>query len=164
MIPAYLLLARRIRDELVELERVVNRSQNAWKTFDDDPQQVYAIDAVALNLHGFYSGLERILENVAIQIDGELPKGQSWHKELLHQMSDDIPDVRPPVFSKQFIPQIDEFLRFRHLVRNLYADYLEPNRVGKLVVLLTTVWPQLQNELNSFATFLENVSKADDAV
>jgi hypothetical protein len=59
---------------------------------------------------------------------------------------------------------LDEFRRFRHVVRNVYAEYLEPERVGKLITQLANVWPQIQTELKAFAAFLEGVSKADDAL
>ncbi|MBI3760531.1 MAG: hypothetical protein HY260_01535 [Chloroflexi bacterium] len=49
-------LASRIRQELDELQRVVKRIVAGWqqakRTADD-----FHIDAVALNLHGFYSGV-----------------------------------------------------------------------------------------------------------
>ena len=52
-------LSGRIRDELSELTRVVDRAEQGWeraKTQHDD----YYLDCVALNLHGFYSGLEHM--------------------------------------------------------------------------------------------------------
>lgn len=54
-------LAVRIRDELAELDYVADRVANAWEralSVGDD----YDLDSVALNLHGFYSGLERIAD------------------------------------------------------------------------------------------------------
>jgi len=52
-------LANRIRQELDELERVVNRIREGWDRARRSNDDFY-LDAVALNLHGFYSGLERI--------------------------------------------------------------------------------------------------------
>ena len=57
-------LAARIRSELDDLERVTNRIGEGWqralRVADD-----YYLDGVALNLHGFYAGLERIFELIA---------------------------------------------------------------------------------------------------
>ena len=79
-------LALRIRDELVELDRVAERLTEGWeralKNADD-----YYLDTVALNLHGFYSGMERIFELIAAAIDGARPKGENWHQTLLKQMT-----------------------------------------------------------------------------
>ncbi len=51
-------LAERIRDEIVELDRVVARAAAAWEHGKVSADQDYYLDAVALNLHGFYSGVE----------------------------------------------------------------------------------------------------------
>jgi hypothetical protein len=54
-----LILSERIQSEVVNLESVIDRIKEGWqrsKKSGDD----YYIDSVALNLHGFYSGLERI--------------------------------------------------------------------------------------------------------
>ena len=62
------------------MERVVQRALHAWpiarKTGDE--QDVY-LDSVALNLHSFYSGLERLFELIARHIDCSIPDGETWH-------------------------------------------------------------------------------------
>jgi len=56
-------LVERIRGEASDLNRLVKRALLAWNQCKklSSEQGVY-IDSVALNLHGFYSGLERIFE------------------------------------------------------------------------------------------------------
>lgn len=63
MIADYLTLAERIRQELAELARVVNRAERAVRAARErlEDQDLY-IDAAALNLQDFYAGLERIFE------------------------------------------------------------------------------------------------------
>lgn len=163
MIPQHLLLAQRIRDELSELERSVNRTRRAWEAAQQaQVNQDMFIDSAALNLHGFYAGVERLMEFTAYQLEGGPPKGPSWHQELLRQMSTAVPGVRPAMVTPATIAALDEFRRFRHVVRNVYAEHLEPERIGKLVAQLAAVWGQLRAELESFAGFLEGVSQADD--
>jgi len=41
------------------------------------------LDSAALNLHGFYSGLERLFELIARHVDGAIPSGETWHRDLL---------------------------------------------------------------------------------
>jgi hypothetical protein len=41
------------------------------------------IKAVAYDLHGFYTGIERVFESIADTIDDHMPTGQTWHKDLL---------------------------------------------------------------------------------
>ena len=163
MMPSHLLLAQRIRDEVVQLERSVIRVQRAWEAAEQaETNQDMFIDATALNLHSFYAGIERLLEFIAYQLEGGPPQGPAWHKELLRQMNTDLPGVRPPVLSPATVTTLDEFRRFRHVVRHVYAEYLEPELIGKLVVQLTAVWEKVKTELAAFSNFLESVSEADD--
>lgn len=82
-------LAERIKQEIVELELVVSRLQEAWQRALRSGDDFY-LDSVALNLHGFYSGIERIFERLAETLDGSLPKGENWHQALLIQMSKEV--------------------------------------------------------------------------
>jgi hypothetical protein len=89
-------LAGRIQAELSELKTLAERirlGMEKSKTQSDD----FYLDSVALNLHGFYSGVERLFEKIAATIDGSVPDSANWHQELLKQMSIEVPGVRPAV-------------------------------------------------------------------
>ncbi len=162
MIPGYQVLAARIRDELEDLDRSVRRAERAWQAAQRaGPEQDMFIDSAALSLHSFYAGVERLFEAIAVQLDGSLPKGDAWHRDLLDQMTLDLAGLRPPVISLAVMQRLDEYRRFRHVVRNVYADSFEPPRVGGLVERLARGWLQLRNELLVFADFLEGVSRSD---
>ncbi len=133
MIPGAQVLARRIRVEVSEVDRAISRAQRAWQAAQrGDAEQDMVVDSAALNLHGFYSGLERVFETLALQMDGTLPKGDTWHRDLLEQMTLDVPGIRPPVMSESKVQALDEYRRFRHVVRNVYAEHLDPQRIGDL--------------------------------
>jgi len=50
-------LVERIRLEVAELEGVLLKIEEGWKRFKSYGDSYY-LDSVALNLHGFYSGLD----------------------------------------------------------------------------------------------------------
>lgn len=79
-----LALAQRIRDEVLDLDRSVARASAAWERGKVSADQDYYLDAVALNLHGFYSGVERLFELTAHHIDEAVPTGESWHQDLIN--------------------------------------------------------------------------------
>jgi hypothetical protein len=54
---------------------------------------------------------------------------------------------------------LDEFLRFRHVLRNIYAFQFDPERVTRLVYQARPTWVQVKKELLAFASFLEQVGK-----
>jgi hypothetical protein len=113
------------------------------------------LDGVALNLHGFYSGAERIFAHIAETIDGDLPHGEDWHRLLLQQMKTEVPGVRPAVISTETGEFLDDLRTFRHVVRNVYTHHLDPVRLGKLVKGTSDTFTQLYAELLAFAAFLE---------
>lgn len=107
-----------LREELAELshevERVAAPVRKARTTRDD----LYW-DAVALRLHGVYAGVERILQVVAQEVDGSVPVGPSWHRDLLVQLSAEIPSRRPAWLSRRCRELLEDYRAFRHLVRYL---------------------------------------------
>ena len=100
MNPQAAILSARIATELSAIKLVVGRVLQAWEKASKQDDDFY-FDSVALNLHSFYSGLERIFEKLASTIDGEVPNAANWHQELLAQMQTEIPSVRPAVISSQ---------------------------------------------------------------
>lgn len=147
-------IASRIRAELEELSHVLERAQEggrrALQTSDD-----FYWDSVALNLHGFYAGLERLFEIIAAGIDGNVPQGANWHQVLLEQMATEMPPVRPAVISTVTQQMLDEYRGFRHVVRNVYTFRFDPMRVQHLVQNVPAAFLQIRAELLAFADFLE---------
>ncbi|MBK7203054.1 hypothetical protein [Candidatus Amarolinea dominans] len=109
----------------------------------------------APNLHGFYSGLERIFELIATTIDAAKPKGENWHQVLLRQMSVETSDLRPAVISQSTYHRLDGYRGFRHVVRHVYAYNFETTKIEKLVLDLPETLAQVPGEMLAFAEFLE---------
>ena len=85
----------------------------------------YILRAAGSVLHDFYTGIEKILESIAKEIDRRLPTGEEWHSELLHQMTLDVPGLRPPVICSMTEKRLREYLGFRHLFRKRYGFELD---------------------------------------
>jgi HepT-like protein len=147
-------VANRIRSELAELEEVVRRVEEGWKRADRSGDDYY-LDGVALNLHGLYSGLERIFEVIALNVDGRKPEGENWHQELLRQMSTEILEMRPAVISESSDGALNEYRGFRHVVRNIYTYTFNRVKMRKLVEEAPGLFNQVRAELLAFADFLE---------
>ena len=158
MIESYIVLAGRIRKELEEIERLVSRANRAMSSARNNPQDAdLYVDSASLNLHDVYSGLERLFKQIASIVDGNVPSSPEWHRELLQQMGLDLPKVRPPVLNSDSIERLDEYLRFRHVVRNVYTFSFDPERIGRLVKELKPAFDKVRQELLLFANFLEKV-------
>jgi lipopolysaccharide biosynthesis regulator YciM len=147
------LLAARIDAELSEIDKVVDRALQAWERAVQQNDDYY-LDSVALNLHAFYSGLERIFEKLAATIDGVVPTAANWHQELLLQMQTEIPKVRPAILSACLKDQLEEYRGFRHVVRNVYTFHFKSEKVKVLMDKLEDTFKLATEELTSFARFL----------
>lgn len=105
-------LVERIRGEVLDLDQVAQRALEAWSRARQMPHEQAYLDSVALNLHGFYSGLERLFELVARHIDRTVPASRTWHRDLLQQMGRDQEGVRPAVIGRDSASALNEFRRY----------------------------------------------------
>ncbi len=139
-------LIGRIRDELADLDSLIERVQEGWRRAQRSGDNLY-LDSVAWNLHGFYAGLERLFELIASIVDGTLPRGANWHQTLLRQMASDVPRVRPAVISEGTRHALDGYRGFRHIVRHVYTLRFDPVKMQRLVREAPAVFVQVRAEL-----------------
>jgi len=153
----WLRLALFIRDELGEIEKLLHRVERFLTLGLQSGEDAYW-DAIALNLHGFYSGVERILVEIAREMDEALPTGPDWHRALLRQMAWEVPSRRPAVLQRPTRECLDEYRRFRHLVRNVYTFTFDRARLQELAGALPRCYEAVRQDLLAFAHFLESLS------
>ena len=151
-------LASRICSEVDYLKSVTMKIEEGWKRFEQTADEFY-IDSVALNLHGFYSGLERIFELIASVVDGNKPESKNWHKELLNLMASEVPTIRPAVISEAIYSRLNDYRGFRHIVRNVYTFKFDPEKVKILSTEITELFSKVSAELLAFADFLDKSSR-----
>jgi hypothetical protein len=163
MIPRYRLFSQRIANELADIRRAADKAQQAAHHASlGGADETFYLDSTALNLHAFYNGVERLFEWLARELDDAHPRGSSWHRELLEQMTTEVPEVRPAIISVETHKALDEYLRFRHLVRNLYTWDFVPARIAELIARLPATLQLLANDLARFRQFLDTASHADE--
>jgi hypothetical protein len=78
-------------------------------------------------------------------------------------MAMEIPSVRPAVISEMTLNLLEEYLRFRHLVRNVYSFNLLPEKVQSLVERTPKALDLITQDLSTFVSlFLEKASDPFD--
>lgn len=164
MISRYQVLSARIATELEQIRHAADRATAALRTnAAGEADRKFHVDSAALNLHAFYSGIEHLFEVIARELDGALPQGPAWHRELLRQMAMEIPGARPAVLRPTTQSALEEYLRFRHLVRNVYAWEFAPDKLAVLVDRLPAALHDLEVDLARFREFLNAASRADES-
>jgi len=105
---------------------------------------------LAVRLHAWYTALESILERIARTVEGSLPGGPASHRDLLHGMSLDLPDIRPAVIDPGRLSDLFSLLAFRHFFRHVYAVDLDEVQLREHAVRLLHVHPQVLSDLTAF--------------
>lgn len=105
-------------------------------------------------LHDFYNCCERIFKKIAIELNSGYEESEKWHKSLLYRMTIPIEGVRPRVISDELAADLDEFLAFRHLFRNIYGFELKGDRIDYLAEKFEGVAEKFKKEIGEFLVFL----------
>ena len=114
-----------------------------------------------LILHDFYSGVERIFRRIAEELDGGVPQGERWHRQLLDNMSLGITEVRPPVITPDLAKRLREFLKFRHVLRNAYGYELDPCLLVPLEECLPETLDAFEEQVRTFLAWLTGTEGRD---
>lgn len=101
-------------------------------------------------LHDFYNACERIFKLIAVGLNGGFLFNLEWHKKLLYQMTIPIENIRPSVISENLASELNDFLSFRHLFRNIYGFELKSDRLDKLVIKFEKIALDFQKEIENF--------------
>lgn len=142
-----------IERELLDLERVV-RECHVVLQHEEWPDLAFTRTLGSL-LHDFYTGVEKILQRIALRLDGDLPAGSRWHVQLLRRMTTPVAQVRPAVLDETTAQALGEYLRFRHVFRAVYGFELRRERMRELAAGLPDVFAALQAQLTEFLEFLQ---------
>lgn len=76
--------------------------------------------AVGTYLMNFYNGIENIIKRISKEYYSKMPKGESWHQELLMQ-SCKPPKYRIPIFSEEIVDRLQKYRGFRHIFVSGYG-------------------------------------------
>lgn len=152
--PRFAALRADIARELHNVQRLVAEAE-AWRPRLADWPDTVRVRTAGGILHDFYCGVERLFRYIALRIDQDLPEGPDWHIQLLQRMASPIETVRPAVIDRQTSRQLDEYLRFRHLFRNVYGFDLEWERCSELLDALPAAFEGLSRQIAAFDAFLQ---------
>ena len=153
-------LTQRINDECAKIESTVDAIVKALEDIELAPTNYrqYIEESIAGKLVDVYSGIERIFERIANEVDGHLSHGSRWHQNLLEQMARQRPE-RLPVISERTFLQLEELLKFRHKVNNIYADELIYENTEKNAMNIEELFQDFSNDLRTFTDSLTKLKE-----
>ena len=156
--PQFKVLISELNRELENLQNLVEEN-NKYLPFIEDPknQKISQLRVFGSILHDFYTNIERSFIKIAKSMDRNLPKGGNWHIELLERMNLQIEKVRPRVINEELKEELYEYLRFRHVFRNVYGFTLKWEKMQPLVMGLERVNNRLVENIQEFVKFLKSL-------
>ena len=99
---------------------------------------------VATLLHNFYNGMENTIKLILKDKNIPLPKGESWHKELLNLAKAN------EIISESTLMQLGEYLAFRHFFSHAYALDLYADKLEPLVEKSNDVYQNFKKDITQF--------------
>lgn len=142
-------LAAEIEAELATLAALGEEFASAPRGGDS-----YAIRARGSMLHDFYNCVERVFLRIARELNGGVPRGEQCHRQLIGDMALEIVGVRPAVVDRRLADVLGEYLRFRHVFRNVYGGVLDAQRMASLEERLPTTITAFRSHIDAFRAWL----------
>jgi len=139
-----------------KLQQLVRSLASMLPLWQEPAGQADRVDAAALRLQNLYTGMERCFTQIVRVFNGGPPEGHDWHRRLLERMALET-DQRPALLDSQTHDLLGELLRFRHVMRHLYAYELRPDLVHRLLALAVNSWPRLEGQLLGFEAWCREI-------
>jgi hypothetical protein len=146
-------LAVEIRLGLEELATVREQLNPLISMPPDATVGVIETAAACAMLHSFYTEIEKILKLIAREWDGQVPSSDSWHRDLLNQMSE-ATAKRPAIVSPSLVDVLSEFLAFRHLFRGASIALMRWPKLSPLIAKVDQTYEQTKVQIQDFARFI----------
>ena len=153
-------LTQRINDELVKIEDALERIHRGLGYIDVLPIEAteFIENTIATDLADIYRGIENIFLRIARGVDMHVPTGSQWHKNLLAQMAEQRPERSPVISENTFLP-LEDLLKFRHKVNNIYNRELKYEKTIPHAKSIDDLFARVSQDLN---TFTDSLAKREE--
>ncbi len=133
-------------------EKIEAEKQNIEKVLADlmmvcsnKERDIVQLAAMATFLHNIYNGIESILKQMLKSKGIQIPKTQTWHKDLLEL------SVSQGIISEQLSDELYEYLTFRHFFIHSYGFMLEDANLKLLTEHIPEVWSRFLSSIKKFS-------------
>lgn len=136
-----------------ELEKISSTVEKVTKFLDvlaeyheDADSFDLMVAGISVNLQSVCMGAERLLSNIANDIDGYMPTGDRWQKKLFAQMAIALPDKRPQVIRSDTARFLTELKGFKVSVRGGFGDSLDSPKIIAMAMCLPERYEWLKRD------------------
>lgn len=136
-------------DEEEAIEETLERLSKIRGNFDPQKEDYLTEPAMGTYLMNFYNGIENILKRIAKEYYLTIPKGDSWHKELLF-LSYSPPKSKISIFNQEMVERIIPYLNFRHRFIKGYGFQLKGEKMLELIDNVNSLWNDIKKAILDF--------------
>ena len=136
-------------DEETAIEETLERLHNIRSKFDPGERDYFIEPAMGTYLMNFYNGVENILKRISKEYYLTMPKGESWHRELLI-LSSNPPEGKVAMFPRDIVDRLHPYRNFRHRFVSGYGFQLKGEKMLELIDNLKPLWDDIKNALSGF--------------
>jgi hypothetical protein len=134
----------KVEYEISQIDLLLNETEPLLKLVCVRVPDIVETAALGLFLHSFYNGIENILKFIMKEVYGKLPSGNKWHKELL-----DLCFIKTKneniLFDEKLKDILDDYLSFRHFIRNTYTFKIKWERMEDLIMNISQNWNNIKS-------------------
>ncbi|MGR3175928.1 MAG: ribonuclease toxin HepT-like protein [Candidatus Scalindua sp.] len=138
-----------VLDEIEEIEQVLKDLSSLNNNLVPDKIDNIQKAAIGAFLMNFYVGVENIVKRISKEYYQNMPKGESWHKELL-DLSYNPPQGKSPVFDKKIVDRLNPYRGFRHLFVSGYGFKLRMELMTSLINNIELLWIDIKSAIERF--------------
>jgi len=138
-----------VQDEVKAIEETLERLREIKNKFDPQVKDYCLEPAMGTYLMNFYNGVENILKRISKEYYHAMPKGDSWHKELLI-LSCNPPKGKSAIFSQSIVEKLNPYRNFRHRFVSGYGFQLKGEKMLELIDNIGPLWDDIKKAIADF--------------
>ena len=138
-----------VLDEMEAIEQVLKDLSSLKNNLSSNKIDNTQKAAMGTFLMNFYVGVENIVKRISKEYYQTMPKGDSWHKELL-DLSHNPPQGKSPVFDKNIVDRLNPYRGFRHLFVSGYGFKLRIDLMASLLSNIEPLWIDVKKAIGKF--------------
>jgi len=138
-----------VLDEEKAIDETIEKLCQIRGNFDPQKQDILTEPAMGTYLMNFYNGVENILKRVSKEYYLIMPKGNSWHKELLN-LSYNTPEGKIAIFDQGIVERLVPYRNFRHRFISGYGFQLKGEKMLGLIDNVELLWDDIKKAISGF--------------
>ena len=138
-----------VLDEVEAIEETIERLREIRNKFEPQAKDFCIEPAMGTYLMNFYNGIENILKRISKEYYQTMPKGESWHKELLG-LSCRPPQGKKAIFNQSIVEKLHQYRNFRHRFISGYGFELKGEKMLELIDNIGPLWEDIKRAIADF--------------